>query len=338
MKLPFLPAAVLLTSSLFAQDTGTITGTVRSLAGAGAPVPKASVQARNTRTGESYSAKSSADGNYTCSGLAPGNYELSVANPPFFLPFSRKDVQVTAGNTVRVDVRLDDIALNTLGDGGEQFAERVADKPAPSGPTPRTSEGKPDLSGVWLPALPTPLGALPEPLPWVEAAIKARDGPPYVVPPAARCLPNGLSIGGAITPYRLVQSSTILVIIDEDGDPPRQIYLDGRGHPKDPNPSFMGHSVGRWEGDTLVVDSVGFNDGTWLVPGNYPQTEQMHITERFRRPDLGHLDVEMSFEDPGTFKKPWKRKRINSLAPNGFEVLEYVCSDNNRDLGHLVGK
>jgi hypothetical protein len=331
-------ATTLLTSALFGQGTSTITGTILSLAGAGAAVPKALVQAMNTGTGASWSAHSGADGNYTISGVAPGNYEVSVANPPFFLPFSRKDVQVEAGKTVRVDVRLDDIGLNTLGDGGEQFAERMADKPAPSGRTPRTRGGKPDLSGVWLPALPAPLGGLPERLPSVEAAMKARDGDRHIVPPAARCLPPGLSVEGAIYPYRLVQTSSILAILDEDGDPPRQIYLDGRSHPKDPNPSFMGHSVGRWEGDTLVVDSVGFNDRTWLLPGNYPQTEQMHITERFRRPDLGHLEVETTFDDPGTFKKPWRTKRVNSLAPNDFEVLEYVCSENNRDIEHLAGK
>jgi hypothetical protein len=331
-------AIALLTSPLFAQETGTITGTILSLAGAGAAVPKASVQARNTGTGVSYSARSGADGNYALSGVAPGNYELSVSNPPFFLPFSRKDIPVEAGKTVRIDVRLDDVTLNTLGDGGEQFADRMADKPAPSGPTPRTRDGKPDLSGVWLGALPTALGGSPEPLPGVEAAMKARDGDKHIIAPWERCLPTGLSLEGAIYPYRLVQTSSLLAIIDEDGDPPRQIYLDGRSHPKDPNPSYMGHSVGHWEGDTLVVDSVGFNDRIWLSPGNNPQTEQMHITERFRRPDLGHLEVEMTFDDPGTFKKPWTRQRVNSLAPNDFEVFEYVCNENNRDIGHLVGK
>lgn len=329
-----LLATALLTSALFAQGTGTVTGTILSLAGAGVAVPKASVEAKNTATGVSYSARSGADGNYTISGVAPGSYELLVANPPFFLPFSRNDVQVEAGKTVRINVRLDDLGLNTLGDGGEQFAERMADKPAPSGRTPRTREGKPDLSGVWLGAIPAWLGGLPEPLPWAEAAKKARDGDPSIIPPATRCLPAGLSIEGTIYPYRLAQTSSLLVIIDEDGDPPRQIYLDGRSHPRDPNPSYMGHSVGRWEGDTLVVDSVGFNDRTWL--GNFPQTEQMHIIERFRRPDLGHLEVETTFDDPGTFKKPVRNKRVNSLAPKDFEVFEYVCNENNRDLGHLV--
>jgi hypothetical protein len=235
-------------------------------------------------------------------------------------------------------VKEKDVTLNTLGDGGEQFAYPMADKPAPSGSTPRTREGKPDLSGAWLQVLPTPLGGLPEPLPWVESAMKARNGEPHVVRPWERCLPAGLSLEGAVTPYRLVQTSSLLAIIDEDGDPPRQIYLDRRSHPRDANPSYMGHSVGRWEGDTLVVDSVGFNDRIWLSPGNYPQTEQMHITERFRRPDLGHLEVEMTFDDPGTFKLPWKMKRVSSLAPNDYEVLEYVCNENNRDIGHLVGK
>jgi hypothetical protein len=338
MKATLLVAAVLLASVAFAQSTGTIAGIILTVAGAGAAVPKAQVHANNVATGVSYSAQSAANGNYTVTGLAPGTYELSVTNPPLFVPFSRKDIQVQAGQTVRIDIRLDDSQLSTLGDGGEQFAQLIGDQPARSGRTPRTRDGKPDLSGAWMPSIPTPLGEMPELLPWADELTKQRRGNLGIDSPSVHCLPLGVSHSGVFVPYRLVQTQRLLAIISENGDPPRQIYLDGRGHPKDPNPSYMGHSAGRWEGDTLVVDSVGFNDRTWLAGSSYPQTEQMHVVERFRRPDLGHLEVEVTFDDPGTFKKPWKTKRVNSLAPNDFEVLENVCNENNRDLGHLVGK
>jgi hypothetical protein len=141
-----------------------------------------------------------------------------------------------------------------------------------------------------------------------------------------------------LRPYRFVQTRDVLVIIEEANDPPRQIYLDGRRHPDDPNPSYMGHSIGHWEDDTLVVDTVGLNDRGWIAFGSYPQTEKLHVIERFRRPDLGHLEREITFDDPSAFKKPWTLKRVSSLAPKGIDVLEYVCAENNRDVEHLVGK
>jgi hypothetical protein len=138
--------------------------------------------------------------------------------------------------------------------------------------------------------------------------------------------------------YRIVQTSTLVIIIDADGDPARQIYLDGRGHPNEFNPSWMGHSVGHWEDDTLVVETAGFNELGWLGNGFFPQTEKLRTTERFRRTDLGHLEVETTYDDPSTFKKPFTIRRINPLAPNDWEVLEYVCGENNRDLEHIVAR
>ena len=128
------------------------------------------------------------------------------------------------------------------------------------------------------------------------------------------------------------------MILFDEGDLPRQIFLDGREHPKEPNRTWVGHSVGRWEGDTLVVDSVGFNDKSWVSLNFYPHTEMLHQVERFRRPDLGHLEIETTIDDPATFAKPWTWKKVSALAPDGEDVEEYVCSENNRDLEHLVGK
>jgi hypothetical protein len=328
---------LLLGAVLFAQGGGGITGTIVTEAGAGVPVQKALVRATNTATGASASTQSSANGSYTISGLPQGSYELSVQTSiPLFLPFSRRDIQVTAGQPVRIDVRLQDVQLGTLGDGGEQFARMLADRAAPTkGPTPLIG-GKPDMSGVWLSTPPVGVGEPPEPLPWAAAEAAARNKRMGTDSPMSRCLPMGLSFEGFFTALRLVQTPKLLVLIDEDGDPPRQIYLDGRSHPKDYNPSYMGHSVGHWEKDTLVVETVGFNDRTWVTFSSFPQTEQMRVTERFRRIDLGHLEVELTFDDPGAFKKPFTLKRVSTLAPDNFEILEYVCAENNRDREHFV--
>jgi hypothetical protein len=330
-----LASATLLTSAAFAQMPGTITGTVLTVAGTGVPVPKASVRATNASTGVFSLAITTQNGSYRLSGLAPGVYDFSVENPPFFLPFSRKDIQLQAGQTVRIDARLNDFQLNTLGDGGEQFAQLLADHPAPTGRTPRTRDGKPDLSGVWLPSPPVPSGEPPVPLSWAATVVKERTADPQK-DPQTNCLPRGLTFEGLFTASRLVQTPKLLVIIDENSDPTRQIYLDGRSHSRELNPSYMGHSVGHWEGETLVVDTVGFNDRQWLTFLHYPNTEQMHVVERYRRVDLGHMEVELTFEDPGAFKKPWKMRRVNFLAPDNFELFEYVCNENNRDIGHMV--
>jgi hypothetical protein len=120
------------------------------------------------------------------------------------------------------------------------------------------------------------------------------------------------------------------------GDSPRQIFLDGRGHPKELNPAWQGHSVGHWEGDTLVVDTVGFNGLGWIY-GGYPMTEALHVIERFRRVDLGHLETEMTMEDPPVLRKPWTQKRVLNLDPKG-DVEENVCVENEKDIAHMVGK
>jgi len=318
-------------------DSGSIRGRVLTAAGKGAAVPNAPVDARNPETKATYKATTS-DGSYELSRLPAGAYEISVENVTLFLPFHQNGVPVVAGKATRVDIRLDDINLNTLGDGGELFVQFLANKPAPSGPAPRASDGKPDISGVWEAALFKPVGEVRQPLPWAETAVKQRGkrGRITDLGPAA-CLPAG--IGFEPFGYRIVQTPTLIVVIDGGHNPPRQIYLDGREHPKDFNPSWMGHSIGQWEGDTLVVDTVGFNDLGWVgaeLLAQFPQTEKLHITERFRRLDLGHLEAVTTYDDPGSFKKPFTSRKVSSLAPKDIEVLEYVCAENNRDLPHLL--
>jgi hypothetical protein len=316
---------------------GSISGKILTAAGAGAPVPKASVQAKSLEA--TRNATTAGDGSYELSGLPPGTYEVSVGNVPFFLPFRQSGVEVTAAKITRLDIRLKDFTLETLGDGGVEFAYFLADKPVPSGSTPRTSDGKPDLSGIWLGTLANTIGEPPELLP-AAAAIAKRWEASNTPPPTTLCLPGGIGTE-SIAEFQIVQTATLLVMVDGGFNPTRMIYLDGREHPKEFNPSWMGHSIGHWEGDTLVVETVGFNDlgrlGTELggLSQNAPRTEKLRVIERFRRPDLGHLEVENTFDDPGTFKKPFKTRYVKSLAPKDQEILEYVCAENERDVQHL---
>jgi hypothetical protein len=114
------------------------------------------------------------------------------------------------------------------------------------------------------------------------------------------------------------------------------IYLDGRARPKDYGPTWYGRSAGRWEGDTLVVDSAGFNDKSWL-PDNQAHSEKLHIVERYSRPDLGRLEIEFTLEDPDAFAGTWVIKRTADLAPDE-QMMEYICNENEKDRNHLTGK
>jgi Carboxypeptidase regulatory-like domain len=327
-------ALLLCASAALAQSGGTITGTVSDLSGDA--VAKAPIQATNLSTKAVFKAASSATGRYTLAPLPAGAYELSAAAPGYNA-FVEKNVVVAVGQTVSFDIHLVDFQLGTLGDGVEFRIDLTSPHATPQGPAPRTPEGKPDLTGVWYAQRPVDPGK-PEPLPWLEALIKEREANNFKDAPGARCLTRGVTAAGALFPYRLVQTRSMLVMIFEDDIPShRQIFLDGRSHPKDPNPSWMGHSVGHWEGDTLVIDTVGFNDRSWLDAQGHSHTEMMRVTERFRRPDLGHLEIEFTIDDPGAYAKPWVIKRISDLDPKD-EIGEYVCTENNKDPEHMVGK
>ena len=225
---------------------------------------------------------------------------------------------------------------------------RTADgKPNLTAAAPRTSDGKPDLTGLWATPIDTAVGNItvrnPGDLkpadmqPWAQALVKHRaesfskDNPRYL------CLPEGPGYStGAGGMKRFVQTPTMIVILSEDLTY-RQIFMDGRALETKPNPSWMGYSVGHWDGDTLVVESSGYNDRTWLLDG-YPHTEALHVTERYRRVDFGHLEIAVTFQDPGAYSKPWTVPVRAQLAAD-TELLEAVCNENS-DSGqeHWVGK
>jgi hypothetical protein len=203
------------------------------------------------------------------------------------------------------------------------------------------SDGTPDLSGIWrlngLGYTFNIFGKHPvEMLPWAKAVYAERVASYGKGSPDTNCLPAGPRAGlFGQDPVKFVQTPGLLLVIHENA-PTRQIFLDGRTLPKDPNPSWMGYSVGHWEGDTLVVDTAGFNDRTWLDLAGHPHTEALHVTERFRRVDFGRVQLQMTFDDPNAYEKSWTIPVDVTLVPD-TELLENVCHENEKDRTHLVG-
>src|SRR5579863_6719855 len=340
--------SVCLAANLPAQPvaTGAIAGTVTDPDGRA--VGRVPVQAANVATGMAYRATSSATGEYSIAQLPAGTYQLTTeVSTAAFRPFVRDNLPITPGQTVKLDIRLEEgIALNTLGDGRDFFQVTRSGLAPPAGATPRMQDGKPDLSGYWaaggfgpgaiLLGAQSDLGA-PEFQDWAAELSRKRLADNLRDLPSARCLPGG--IVAAVTngtPERVLQTPRLLVMFSE-GQIPRQIFLDGRGHPSDPNPTWLGHSVGRWDGDTLVVDTIGFNDKSWLDLNGHPHTEMLHLVERYRRPDLGHLELELRVEDSEALKRTWIIKRTYNLDPKE-DILEAVCMENEKDAQHLFGK
>jgi hypothetical protein len=135
---------------------------------------------------------------------------------------------------------------------------------------------------------------------------------------------------------RIMQSPSVTAFLYEDLAS-RQIFTDGRALPKDPNPAWMGYSVGHWDGDTLVIESSGFNDRTWLDEGGHPHTEALHLTERYQRPDFGHMSLKVTVDDPKAYNKSWTIDVKVELAAD-TDMIEFVCAENEKDRTHLVGK
>ena len=153
---------------------------------------------------------------------------------------------------------------------------------------------------------------------------------------SVQCLPWGPSSSYSARKVKIVQTPGLILFLDEDLTY-RQIFMDGRALETDPNPSWMGYSVGHWEGDTLVVESFGFNDRTWLDRVGHPHTEALRVTERYRRRDFGHLDIEITLGDPAVYARPWTVALNADLTPD-TELLEAVCNESKTSLDHWVGK
>jgi hypothetical protein len=247
---------------------------------------------------------------------------------------------------------------------------RLADgKPNLTAPAPRTPDGKPDLGGIW--GLPCPVGnavqggfagqptvhcateiAIPPEFANIGQSLK--DGLPYQPwaaelvrktraanrpdDPMSRCLPPGIVRLEVFPLFRkMIQVPGLLVILNEQNASYRQIFTDGRPLPADPNPSWNGYSSGKWEGDTLVVQTTGFRDALWLDTGGSPLTDAARVTERFRRVNYGTLEIELTIDDPKAYTKPWTIRVTQIIAPD-TELLDYICLENEKDVRHLEGR
>ena len=151
---------------------------------------------------------------------------------------------------------------------------------------------------------------------------------------SAYCLPGSLPAALLIINFKVIQAPREIIVIPGNGDPARQIYTDGRSLPKEPLASWMGSSVGRWEGDTLVVDTTGFNERALLDGFGHPRSAAMRITERYHRRDVGHMDLDVTLDDPTYYTKPFGFKTTMTLVPDS-DVLEYVCTENEKDNAHF---
>jgi len=215
-------------------------------------------------------------------------------------------------------------------------------KPDLSAPAPRSADGKPDLSGVWLVrngSFYLASDLKPEEIrPWAAALYKQREDDFRKDTDGIACLPPGpkagIGVGGF--PMKIVQTPNLVVVLYEYHTIFRQIFTDGRALPEDANPTWMGYSVGHWDGDTLVVTTAGYNDRTSLDLAGHPHTEALRVTERYRRRDAGHIDLQVTLDDPKAYTRPWTLRFEFGLVPDG-DLIEYVC-ENERDAPHLVGK
>ena len=224
---------------------------------------------------------------------------------------------------------------------------------------PRLS-GKPDLSGLWqVQGQPRAPGALfglgesensryfinvladfpPNDLPLTPAGLGRwkHNSQPTTPSPIVNCLPDGMPHGNVLPqPFKVIHSTGVIVLLYEVGTTFRQVFMDGRKLPVDPSPTWQGYSVGRWEGDTLVVDTIGFNDRSWLDVRGTPHSEEMRVEERFRRRDYGHLDLTTTITDPKTFTRPITFGVVLDLMPD-TDLLEHYCAENEKDDAHIRG-
>lgn len=234
-------------------------------------------------------------------------------------------------------------------------------KPDLTAPVPRSADGHPDLSGVWrMQPTPCPAGApcendsdggvrefsdiavrltgsLPY-QPWAAEVVKKRTADLGKEDPVALCKAAGAVRLLTFPMYRkIIQTPAVTVMLSERDVTYRQLFTDGRPLPKDPDPTWNGYSVGKWRGDALEVETIGFRDGTWLDRRGSPLTEAGKMTERFRRTSLGTLEVDVTIDDAKAYTKPWTVRLHQILVPDG-ELLDYYCRDNEKDAVHVIGK
>jgi hypothetical protein len=239
-------------------------------------------------------------------------------------------------------VALGAVLLCPFGTAAQWLSERTRGIPRSAdgtanltAPAPRSADGKPDLSGLWHAGTKYESDLKPtDVMAWALTQARAREANPAADSWSTLCLPPGpmVTFTGL---HRIVQTPGIVAILYEVPNNFRQIFVDGRTLPVDPNPTWQGYSVGRWDGDTLVIESNGFNDRSWVGRPGYPHSEALRVTERFRRRDFGHMDVQMTIDDPKTFTRSWTMT-TELLFDADTELLESVCNENEKSRQHFV--
>jgi hypothetical protein len=234
-------------------------------------------------------------------------------------------------------------STSPAGSGGASNSALAGQKP--KGPAPRLPNGKPDLSGVWVGGGPVgdiKEGLMPgEEIVLLPEAEKLMKGRMAADDPEARCLPTGVP-RHAPYPWRILQAPSygeathLYFLFEGNIHSYRQIFMDGRGHPDDLEPTWYGHSIGHWEGDTLVIETVGFNDKFWFDFAGHPHTTQLKTVERYTRTDAATLENVVTITDPGAYAKPFTVKFTATLRP-GWDLMEYICNENNQDVEHIRG-
>jgi hypothetical protein len=244
---------------------------------------------------------------------------------------------------------------------------KAGGKPNLNAPAPRTAQGKPDFSGIWLNSLPPRFpefgeaqpardpnaaptgldlfrdvsagvkGGLPL-TPWAAELKKKRMADFSKDNPDAHCLPMGnMQFDTHPQPRKIVQTAGLILIVYEANSGLRQIFLDGRPLPKNAEPWWYGYSTGKWEGDTLVVETTGFREDVWLDINGSPLTESGKMIEKFRRPNYGTLEMEITVEDPKAYNRPWTVTLKQHIELDS-EMIEFICAENEKDTRHMVGK
>ena len=231
----------------------------------------------------------------------------------------------------------------------------------PKAPAPRTADGKPDFSGVWETIRTGTTQAIAGPdvhplkrtsqfwnigagldgdlplQPWAAELRASRVAANSKDNPDAHCLPIGITqLHNHPQPRKIIQTPAVIVILYEANGGVRQIFLDGRKMPTDdPQPWWYGYSIGRWEGDTLVVETAGFRDGGWLDVNGAPLTDAARVTERFRRPSFGQLEIDVTVNDPKAYTTPWTARTIRQQLMPGDELIEFICTENEKSSKHF---
>ena len=211
------------------------------------------------------------------------------------------------------------------------------------GPAPKLADGKADLSGIWLVddnhlqfniMLDGPRVQMQ---PEAEAIYKERLAGAGKDRPSGKCLPHGIPDAMIVpSPFKIIHTPDITFVLFEEFVEFRQIFTDGRALPKDPQSAWFGYSIGRWDRDSFVIESSGFNDKSWLDDDGHPHSEALHTIERFRRRDFGHMTMRITIDDPKSYTKAWDATLHYHLLPD-TELIEYIC-DDEQDMKHLIGK